>query len=119
MLAKQYKLRKPSQFDEVYKQGKFIITENFRINYDYKGDLPHVQVAVPVSKKYGNAVERNRLRRLVFGLISNDNSLLGTAGLRLIISPKSNLRPEMVAVSAEQISQRLISDFVHLQQSKV
>lgn len=59
-MEKQYRLRKNGQFRYVYKKGKGAACREISLGYA-KG--PRLLAGFAVSKKIGNAVTRNRVRR--------------------------------------------------------
>ena len=59
-MEKQYRLRKNAQFRYVYKKGKGAGSREISLGYVRVG---HLQVGFAVSKKIGNAVTRNRVKR--------------------------------------------------------
>lgn len=64
MLAKQYRLRKKYQFNYVYRVGKTCSGKMLLLVFT-KSKNQFVKVGISVSKKVGNAVKRNRARRLL------------------------------------------------------
>jgi len=57
-------LKKSSEFNSVYKQGKSCVTKNI-VMYWKKNRKPCNRIGCTVSKKVGNAVVRNRVKRLM------------------------------------------------------
>lgn len=71
MLPKPHRLRKSQEYDKVYQNGKKIYTPYFLLYYRpaKKQDLPKYaelpRIGIVASKKVGNAVARNRAKRMI------------------------------------------------------
>ncbi len=63
MLKKEV-LRRDSDFSSIYKKGKSV-GDRFVVVFSKKNNLPYNRTAFLASKKVGNAVTRNRARRLM------------------------------------------------------
>lgn len=63
MLKKEV-LRRDSDFSSIYKKGKSV-GDRFVVIFSKKNNLPYNRTAFLASKKVGNAVARNRARRLM------------------------------------------------------
>ena len=63
MLKKEI-LRKKSDFDAIYRAGRSV-PDRYVVLFLRKNDLPYSRTAFLASKKVGNAVARNRARRLM------------------------------------------------------
>jgi ribonuclease P protein component len=59
-VQKQYRIRKNGQFQYVYRRGTSAATSNLKLHYIRAGKL---QAGFSVSKKVGNAVVRNKVKR--------------------------------------------------------
>jgi len=57
-------LKKPSEFSKVYKRGKSFADKNIVVYY-MPNQLGFTRVGFSISKKVGNSVVRNRVRRLI------------------------------------------------------
>ena len=57
-------LRRPTDFDAVYNRRRSA-ADGTMIVYARENGLPHCRVGLSVSKKFGSAVRRNRIRRLL------------------------------------------------------
>lgn len=57
-------LKKPSEFSKVYKRGKSFADKNIVVYY-LPNQLGMTRVGFSISKKVGNSVTRNRVRRLI------------------------------------------------------
>lgn len=61
-MEKKYRVRKNMEFKDIYKVGKNYWNRNL-ILYVKKNDLDVTRVGYTITKKIGNAVSRNKLRR--------------------------------------------------------
>jgi len=61
-LRREYSLRRNKEFRYVYRRGKSVSDKFFVLIY-VKTKTPHLKVGFSVSKKLGNSVARNRIRR--------------------------------------------------------
>jgi ribonuclease P protein component len=86
-------LRRPADFRRVYDRRRST-SDEWLIVYACENDLPHLRVGLSVSRKVGNAVRRNRLRRLyreAFRLTRHQMP----AGLDLILIPRRSDEPPL------------------------
>lgn len=58
------RLRKNQDFKKVYSKGKSVVNK-YLVMYYLKNNLPYNRVGFSISKKVGNSVTRNRVRRLM------------------------------------------------------
>lgn len=64
-MEKAYRIKRNSDFQTIYKNGKSVANRQFVV-YTYKNkDLKHFRLGISVSKKLGNAVTRNRIKRAI------------------------------------------------------
>lgn len=92
-LGKQDRLRSPIEFKRVYDR-KCSVSNQWLIVYGRPNELGRTRVGLSVSKKIGNAVARNRFKRLyreAFRLTRADLP----AGLDLILLPRSAREPAL------------------------
>lgn len=61
-MDKKYRLRKNMEFKKVYSVGKNYWNRNF-VLYAKKNKLDETRVGFTITKKHGNAVIRNKIRR--------------------------------------------------------
>jgi ribonuclease P protein component len=64
-VEKKYRLAKREDFNKVYRYGKSAANHQFVLYVLPQPKLEHFRLGISVSKKVGNAVVRNRLRRMI------------------------------------------------------
>nr|WP_027415074.1 ribonuclease P protein component [Aneurinibacillus terranovensis] len=64
-MYRQNRLRKNEDFQVVFKKGKSVANRQFVIYFLEKDDQQAFRAGMSVSKKIGNAVTRNRIRRFI------------------------------------------------------
>lgn len=64
-MKKSYRVKKDSEFQKVFHKGKSTANRQFVIYQLNKKEQIHFRVGISVSKKLGNAVTRNRLKRRI------------------------------------------------------
>lgn len=64
-MEKKNRLTKREYFDKVYRHGKSTANHQFVLYYKVQPQQESFRLGVSVSKKLGNAVVRNRIRRLL------------------------------------------------------
>jgi ribonuclease P protein component len=64
-MKKDYRIKSNNDFQKVFKKGESVANRQF-IVYKYKNDeIPHFRIGLSVSKKIGNAVVRNQVKRYI------------------------------------------------------
>ncbi|MFC6118441.1 ribonuclease P protein component [Macrococcoides bohemicum] len=64
-MEKAYRIKKNDDFQKVYKQGKSVANKQFIIYRFNNQENEHFRLGISVSKKIGNAVTRNRIKRAI------------------------------------------------------
>ncbi|WP_026691794.1 ribonuclease P protein component [Alteribacter aurantiacus] len=64
-MKKRYRLKKNEDFQLVFKGGFSVANRQFVVYQRKTETNPHLRVGLSVSKKVGNAVTRNRVKRLI------------------------------------------------------
>lgn len=80
---KAVRLRKRYEFTSVSSSGFKRITPNFIIVYG-RNELIHPRIGITVSKRVGNAVCRNRLKRYIREVFRNNKQLFIKADFNII-----------------------------------
>ncbi|MEO2089082.1 MAG: ribonuclease P protein component [Gemmataceae bacterium] len=92
------RLKTPPQFKAVYDR-KRSVSDGVLVVYAAANGLPHPRVGLSVSRKVGNAVARNRYKRLfreAFRLLQHELP----PGLDFILIPRSGPEPTLEQVKA-------------------
>lgn len=64
-MKKKYRIKKNNDFQRVFKHGKSMANRQFIIYTLEQSEEPEFRIGLSVSKKIGNAVTRNRVKRLI------------------------------------------------------
>lgn len=92
-----YRLKKNCQYNYVYKHAQSVADKNFVMLYCASNNK-QTKVGFSVSKKYGNAVKRNRIRRQLKAVVSAfmPNVVGGYSVIFLPRKPRAYLHSEIV-----------------------
>lgn len=74
-LKKEYRVKKNKEFQEAFKKGKSFANRQFVVYSLKKPEQEHFRIGLSVSKKIGNAVVRNQIKRYIrqaFHELEND-----------------------------------------------
>ena len=63
-VEKAYRIKRNSEFQKIYKKGKSVANRQFVV-YTLNNEYEHFRLGISVSKKIGNAVTRNRIKRAI------------------------------------------------------
>src|SRR5690625_6407627 len=64
-MRKAYRVKKNSEFQSILRTGKSFANRELVIYYKPKVRQKHFRIGISVGKKIGNAVTRNRIKRLI------------------------------------------------------
>ncbi|MDX1946245.1 MAG: ribonuclease P protein component [Pirellulaceae bacterium] len=109
--GRELRIRKQSEFDRVYAARVFAADDVLVVNGLASG-LDHPRLGLSVSKKVGNAVVRNRWKRLIREAFRLHRAEL-PAGVDLVARPQKGAEPELAAICrslpalARRIARRL------------
>jgi len=91
---KSFRLRNGKQFQKVF-AARCSAADDALILFALANDLPHCRLGLSVSKKVGNAVIRNRWKRLLREAFRTSQSVLPD-GLDLVVLPQRNVDVQTV-----------------------
>jgi ribonuclease P protein component len=84
-MHKQHRLAKREDFNKVFRFGKSVANQQFVLYHLTKPEHEYFRLGVSVSKKIGNAIVRNRLRRIMKEIVRlNKEGITLTADFILI-----------------------------------
>jgi len=94
--GRELRIQKPADFDRVYQARVYAADDVLVINGDANG-LDHPRLGLSVSKKVGNAVVRNRWKRLIREAFRLSQVEL-PAGIDLIVRPQKDAAADFAAI---------------------
>ncbi len=107
-------LRRPADFRRVYDRRRSV-SDGWLILYVCENDLPYLRLGLSVSRKVGQATQRNRLRRLLreaFRLTRHEMP----AGFDLVLIPRRSELPPLEELKknlprlVNQVARRLLRE---------
>ena len=97
-MNKEYRVKKNTEIEAILKEKNFRSTQYFSIYKKTNSETSHFRYAMSVGKKIGNAVMRNKYKRLIFAAVSNLNVKLDLNVDVFIIA-----RPKVVELDYKKI----------------
>ena len=93
-LSKHERIKRKNEFSRVYKSGKIIYSNSRKLKaifYLGKSESKNIKVAFGISKRAGNAVWRNRIRRLLREVYRLNKEILSDCNSSLWIDFSPNI----------------------------
>ncbi len=72
-MNKTFRVKKSHDIEQIIKKRQSVGSKYFVIYKNKCHEVDHYRVAISVSKKYGNAVARNKIKRQVRAILQNIN----------------------------------------------
>ena len=103
MLPKIYRLTKNKDFVQIVEKGQYAFAYEIGIKW-IKNNLPHSRFGIAVSLKIDKrAVVRNRIKRIIRSVLSNNINKIATGFDFLIL-----VKPDIKKMNYEQIQKKLL-----------
>jgi ribonuclease P protein component len=96
------RIRKQADFDRIYKSRLFAADDVLVVNADANG-LDRTRLGLSVSRKVGNAVVRNKWKRLIREAFRLSRDAL-PRGLDFVVRPQKGAAPDFHAIRASLIA---------------
>jgi ribonuclease P protein component len=94
-------LKKPTEFRRVYDRRRSV-ADTWLVVYACPNGLPYLRLGLSVSRKFGQATQRNRLRRLYREAFRLMRAEMPT-GLDLVLIPRTAEQPSLEILKASLI----------------
>ena len=107
----QYRIRSPAEFERVYERNVYA-ADDLLVASASENDLPYPRLGLSVSRKVGNAVTRNRWKRVLREAFRLTRERL-PSGIDFVLRPKKGAVPDFHAIRialpklAERVARRL------------
>ena len=93
---KSVHIRSRLDFARVYEQGSRV-SDAVLLVTAARNDEPHTRIGLSVSKRCGNAVHRNRWKRLIREAFRLSRAEIAT-GIDLVVQPRAGTEPDAMSV---------------------
>ncbi|MCK9235951.1 MAG: ribonuclease P protein component [Acholeplasmataceae bacterium] len=101
-MKKRYRIKKNSEIDAIYQKKKVAHSQHFGLYHDVDPKAQHFRFAISIGKKYGNAVERNLLKRRVRMIIHDFKIHIHPQALVLLV-----VRPQAKRLSFQAMKDEI------------
>jgi ribonuclease P protein component len=102
-MKKEYRIKKNKEFQEAFQKGRSFANRQFVIYALHKEGQEHFRIGLSVSKKIGNAVTRNRVKRYIKQSILEVKEQLHAGNDYIIIARKPTAEMDFFTVKKSLI----------------
>ena len=103
-MEKQYRIKKNKDFQFVYNKGKSVANRQFVVYTKPNKTLTHFRLGISVSKKIGNAVVRNRIKRGVRETFKvHKDDIIATEIIVIARQPAKDMSALQIQASLEHV----------------
>lgn len=88
-MKKEYRVKKNEEIDKIIKARKSVGNLYFVIYRLKNNETAHFRAALSIGKKFGIAVKRNRIKRQIRNIITENKELLKNDDYVFVIKPKA------------------------------
>ena len=89
-MKKRFRIKKTSEIDALFETKKSIGNKYFGIYYNIIDNRDYFRFSLSIGKKYGNAVERNLMKRQIRSIIRENKENIPIIDFVVVIRPNSN-----------------------------
>lgn len=100
-MKKRYRIKKNEEFQQIIHNGKKVVARGFIVYYDKSVMLMNDRVGISVSKKLGNAVERNKIKRQVRMMVNEITNF--NHGLDIVIIVRNRFNDRSYQVNKKEL----------------
>lgn len=91
IISKEYHIKKNEEIEKIIKHKHSVGNKYFAIYTNKNDGTSHYRFALSIGKKYGIAVERNKMKRRIREIIKNNSNLINNLDYVFVIKPASNI----------------------------
>ncbi|MGY3750986.1 ribonuclease P protein component [Vagococcus acidifermentans] len=102
-MKKSYRIKKESDFQNIINEKNSFANRNFVVYVSKQDNSRHFKVGLSVGKKIGNAVTRNRYKRLIRQALLSIQKDIPPNYYFIVIA-----RPNIVSLSYDEVKKNLI-----------
>lgn len=95
-LPRNHRIRRTADFQRAYRR-RCMAGDQTLLVFAHDNGLPHARLGLSVSRKVGNAVQRNRWKRLLREAFRMEQQAL-PAGIDLVAIPRPDAEPSLAAL---------------------